>query len=335
MDNTKTFKRIARNLAQLVSLAKMYKYAHPMVVQKTRDTYKDISEFLSGNKQSLVLAKSADMLLINGEKVEPESNLMKKFIEDFLLLDIGSLELEPGVTLEEMGVLILLMCHAEKTSGVDRITQFFSEKKAAHLMARAATFKLVQEDEDIVKKGEFLKIEDIPPEVLKRFSQDLKDGKVPQNLEKSEKEYRLAAHNSTFLAEMAFDLLKEKGEKNTPQDLERILWLMADYLIDEIGSFKEENLNRDVLEDIKTKLLSKWQGDTEKQALVQHMEKTYIVINTAMQLKGLLAIYKKHKKSMDSAAKKIKNIMKDLPTDSQLYQKTVKALADMGEAKFF
>lgn len=330
MDNIKIYKRIAKSLAQLVSLAKMYKYDHPMVIKKSEDTYKEMADYLANNKQSIVFAKSADMLLINGEKVEPENNLMKKFIEDFVRLDIGSMEFEPGTTCEELNAFILLMCHAEKTSGVDKIKQFFSEKKVTHLAARAATFKLVQEDEDIVKKGEFIKVEDIPPEALKKFSQDFKEGKVPENLKASEKEYRLTAHNSTFLAGMAFNLLEEKGQKGTPEDLERILWLLADYLIDEIGSFKEESMNREVLEDIKTKLMSRLLEKPDNKELAQHMEKTYIVINTAMQLKGLLAIYKKHKNSLESTSKKIKNILKNLPADSQLYQKTMQSLAEIG-----
>ena len=314
----------------MVSLAKMYKCAHPMVIKKAEDSYKEIAAFFAENKKSIVFAKSADMLLINGEKIEPESNLMKKFIEDFVRLDAGSMELEPGMTSEELITFVLLMCHAEKTSGVDKIRQFCSEKQAIHIIPRAATFKLVQENEDIVKKGEFVKVADIPPEVLKKFSRDFREGKVPENLKSSEKEYRLAAHNSTFLAGIAFDLLKEKGAENTPEDLEKVLWLMADYLIDEIGSFKEEDLNRAVLEDIKAKLLLKWRDKPEQKELAKRIEKTYIVINTAMQLKGLLAIHKKHKHAMDSTAKKINNIMKSLPTDSQLYQKTMKSLADIG-----
>jgi len=300
-----------------------------MVIKKGQDVYKDIADFFAESRKSIVFAKSADMLMINGEKVESDNNLMKKFIEDFSLLDVGSMEMEPGTTAEELKTFILLMCHAEKTSGVENIKKFFSEKNTAHLIARAATFRLVQENEDIIKKGEFVKVEDIPPEVLFKFSCDLKEGRVPEGLKTSEKDYNSAAHNSTFLAEMAFNLLQEKGPKSAPEDLERILWLMADYLIDEIGSFKEEDLNRKVLEEIKAKLISKWKDGPEKEELAKHIEKTYIVINTAMQLKGLLAIYKKHKKAMTSAAKKIAAIMKDVPADSQLYQKTSKIMADI------
>jgi len=325
MDNIKIYRRLAKSLAQMVSLAKMYKYDHPMVIKKSDDTYKEIAAFFAENKQSIVFAKSADMLLINGEKVEDDNNLMKKFIDDFSMLDVGSMELEPGTAREELTTFILLLCHAEKMSGVEKIQKFFAEKKVAHLIARAATFKLVQDDEDIVKKGEFVKVEDIPPEVLLKFSQDFKDGSVAKNLASAGKEYKNAAHNSTFLAEMTFNLMKEK---DAPEDLERVLWLLADYLIDEIGSFKEESMNREVLEDIKKRLLETWKDKPDKKPMTEHIEKTYTVINTALQLKGLLAIHKKHKKGMEAAVKRIKSIMKNLPPESQLYQKTAKSLND-------
>jgi hypothetical protein len=328
MDRTKAYRRIARSLAQMVSLAKMYKCNHPMVAAKAEDTYKELAGFFSEAREAIVFAKSADMLLINGEKIEPDNTLMKKFIEDFAALDIGSIELEPGTAREELTVFILLLCQAGKTCGVEKVKQFLSEKRAGHLIPRAATFKLVSEDEDVIKKDAFIKVEEVPPEVLKMFSRDLKDGKVRENLGSSGKEYRLAAHNSTLLAGIAFDLLGEKGSKTAPEDLEKVLWLMADYLIDEIGSFKEEDLNRKVLEEIRDKLLSKWHGRPEEKELTGHMEKTYVVINTALQLKGLLAIHKKHKKAMDSAAKKIKSIMSSLPPDSQLYKKTVKSFIE-------
>jgi hypothetical protein len=332
MESIKFYKRISKNLAQLISLAKMYKYEHPMVTKKAEDTYKELKDFLSESKQSLVFAKSADMLLINGEKIEPESNLMKKFIDDFINLDIGSLEIEPNAGKEDLDAFIHLICHAEQSRGVDKIKQFFLNKKAAHVTARAATFKLVQENEDIVKKGGFVKVEDIPPEVLLKFSQDLKEGNVAQGLKSGDKDYKTAAHNSTFLASMAFNLLKDK---DSPEGLEKILWLMADYLIDEIGSFKEEDMNREVLEDVKKKLLEKWQDKPEKKPMAEHVERTYKVINTALQLKGLMAIYKKHKKSIETTVKRIKNIVKNLPQDSQLYQKITKTLAETGDDKFF
>lgn len=327
MDKIKTYRRLAKNFAQVVSLATMYKFEHPMVGQKFQTVYAEINNFFNEYKQSIVLAKSVDMLLINGEKIEPEDKLMIKFIEDFVALDVGSIELEIGLASAELEIFIHIMHRAEQIRGADKIKQFLSDKQAKHVIARAATFKLIQEDEDVVKKGEFIRVDKLPPQVLQKFSQDFMEGKVSEKLKTADKDYKLAAHNSTFLAELTFDLLKKK---EAPEDPEKVLWLLADYLVDEIGTSKEENINREVLEEIKKKLLSMWKNDTGKKRVAEDVEKTYAVINTALKLKGLLSIYKRHGKALEKAAAKIKKILKSLPADSQLYRKTADNLKQIG-----
>jgi hypothetical protein len=327
MANIKIYKRLAKSLAQLVSLSKMYNVSHPLVKDKTEAVYKEVCDFFSNNKQSIVFAKSADMLLINGEKIDPEDKLMMRFIEDFVSLEVGSMELGIGLSRDEFDVFIQIMCSKERIAGAEKLKQFLTEKKVSHLVARAATFKLVQENESIVKKGEFIKVEEVRPEVLEKFSKDFTEGKVTGELKKADKDYVNAAHNSTFLTELTFDLMKSK---DTPEDLEKVLWLLADYLIEEIDSFKEEDMNRKVLEDIKKKLLLQWKDKQEKKETVQQLEKTYAVINTALQLKGLMAIYKKHKKELEVTVARLKEILHNLPPDSQLYKKAIDDLAGLG-----
>lgn len=327
MDNAKIYNRLAKSLAQLVLLAKMYNFEHPMVKEKFKNTYKEISDFIENNKRSVVLAKSADMLLINGEKIDSSDKLMTKFIDCFFELQLGSIELEPHIRAEDFDFFIRLLCQKEHIYGADRIKQFLSDKKVSHVVARAATFKLVREDEDIVKKGEFINVEDLSPEILEKFSKDFIGGKVTENLKKADAHYKVAAHNPVFLAGLASDLLKDKS---APQDLEKILWSLADYLIDEIGTAKEEEMNRKVLEDVKKKLLSMWQDKPEKKYAIQHFEKTYAVISSALQLKELVSVYKRHKKEVESTVSKIKKIMEGLPVDSQLYQKTKEGLVQIG-----
>ncbi len=327
MNQTKIYGRLAKSLAQLTSLARMYNFEHPMVKEKSNGVYKEIRDVLEETKQSIVLAKSADMLLINGEKIEPASRPMVKFIEDFVNLDIGSVEFEFGISAEEVAIFMHLMCKTEHITGAEKIKEFLSGKNVKHLTARAATFKLVQENEDIIKKGEFIKVEELPPEMLERFSKDFKDGKVSEKLKTADKNYKSAAHNSTILAELTFNLLKEK---DTPEDMEKILWVLADYLIDEIGTFKEEEMNREVLEEIKKKLFLMWGEKPGKEKMVQDAEKTYVVINSALQLKGLISLYKRHKKALAATSGKIKKILKNIPADSQLYKKTMSDLAETG-----
>ncbi|MCX5678704.1 MAG: hypothetical protein NTY76_06315 [Candidatus Omnitrophica bacterium] len=327
MGNIKIYRRLAKSLAQLVSLTKMYNARHPIVKEKAEMVYKEMSDFFANNKQSIVLAKSVDMLLINSEKVEPESRLMAKFIEDFIGLEVGSIEIEPALSAEELDAFLHIICRTEHIVGVDKIKQFLSEKKVPHLIVRAATFKLVQENEDIVKRGEFVKVEELRPDVTERFLKDFTDGKVSEKLASADKDYKIVAHNSTFLAGMTYDLLKTTDE---PEDLEKIIWLLADYLIDEIGTSKEEEMNRQVLGEIEKKLLSLWQDKPEKKRLAGGMEKTCTVISAALQIKGLLTRYKRHKKAIESTAGKIKKIMHSLPVDSQLYRKTAANIREIG-----
>jgi hypothetical protein len=327
MDKIKSYKRISKNLAQIISLSKMYKPEHPMVKQKMQSVYEELRNFFNEHKQSIVLAKSADMLLMNGEKMEVDDRLMAKFVEDFTTLDIGSIELELGLDVSELELFVTMLKGAEKIVGAEKIKEFLAGKKAPHLIARAATFKLVQENEDIVKKGEFIKVDEIPPDVLKKFTKDFAEGKVGETLKSADKDYKHAAHNSTFLAGLTFDLIKDHDK---PEDLEKILWLLADYLVDEIGTAKEEEINREVLEEIKKKLLSRWKDDSYRKRAEEHIEKTYSVINVAMELKRLLALYKKHRGALEKSTAKIRKIMRNLPTESQLYRKTAENLAEIG-----
>ncbi len=326
MENRKIYKRLAKSLAQLISLAKMYNCKHPIVKEKLKSVYKEINDFFADDKQSIVLAKSTDMVLINGEKIDTDNKLMARFVEDFSALGIGSMEFESGISMEELENFTHLLCRRENITGVDKIKQIFSDKKDAHIIARAATFKLVQENEDIVKKGEVIRVEELSPDALKKFSKDVMEGKVSEKLKTEGSDYKILAHNSTFLAGLTLDLIKEK---DAPEDLEKTLWLLADYLIDEIGTFKEENMNRAVLEEIKKKLLSMLRDDPKKH-IIENVKKTYAVINTAIQIKGLVSLYKRHKKELESSANKLKKILKNLPVDSRLYQKTIKDLIECG-----
>jgi len=330
MKDIKIYIRIARGMAQLVGLIRLYDFKHPIVQDKLKSVHKEITNFIDTNKKSIILAKSADAFFLNGERIEPDDKLTSKFIEEFFNLQLGSVELEAGVSAEEFSFFIWTMSGKEHMSGADKVKQFLSDKKVVHIIVRAATFKLVQENEDIIKKGEFIKIEELPAQIFEKFSKDFNDGKVSEKLNAEDKNYKTVAHNSSFLAGLLSDSVEDK---NITQDLEKALWLLADYLINEIGTAKQEDINRKILEDVKDKLFSMWQDKPEKKPILQDMEKTYVAINAALQLKGLVLLYKKHKKELETTFDKIRAILQKLPTDSQLYQKTKLELEDIGLLK--
>ena len=327
MKATKGYTRLVRNLAQILSLSKLYSPDHPIVMSKIADAYKETAALMEAAKNSLVIARSADIFFVNGEKIDADDKMVVKFIEDFIELQLGSVELDPGITEREFGVFAGILCRKDGIIGTDAIKKFLTDQKAAHIIAHAASFKLVRDDENIIKKGSFVKIADLPPQVLEKFSKDLTGGSVGEALKKEDSDYKAAAHDPVFLAGLAADLV---GSREAAHDPEKILWLLADYLIEEVSTAREEEINQKILENVKEKLLSGWRDNPEKRGLAENVEKTYMAINAALQLKGLLALYKKHKKELETTSRKIKGMIEKLPADSRLCSKIRQDLVKLG-----
>ena len=64
-----------------------------------------------------------------------------------------------------------------------------------------------------------------------------------------------------------------------------------------------------------------WEEKQVKMPLTEEAHKTFTVINAALQIKGLISLYKRHKKELGGLIDKLKNIIKTIPPESQLYQK--------------
>ena len=60
------------------------------------------------------------------------------------------------------------------------------------------------------------------------------------------------------------------------------------------------------------------------------MHKNITAISAALELKGLLMLYKKHKKEFESVLDKIKSILESLPPESQLYKETKAEISRAG-----
>jgi len=92
-------------------------------------------------------------------------------------------------------------------------------------------------------------------------------------------------------------------------------------LIDGINSAKQEEINRRVLNELKDRLLILWEEKQIKIPLTEDLHKTFTAINAALQIKGLISLYKRHRKELVTLIDKLKNIIKILPPESQLYRK--------------
>ena len=180
----------------------------------------------------------------------------------------------------------------------------------------------------LYKEGEAVELDRLPPAVKERFLQDLDRGTISTKIQKKEEKlYKKLAHDPEFLSKTIVDLIYRK---DGAAEVKNVVWLVADYLIGEIDSSKAEKINRKILTDVKARLLNIWEQKADKKHWAEETDKTFAKVDAVMQLKGLISLYKKHKKGVESTAGKLQDILGDLPPESNLYQKTVENMKKIG-----
>ena len=314
-----------KTIAQLLSLSKLYGSGHSMFKEKLAEVMGQLKNLTSGSK-SLVMASSEGVLFINGEKVELKNSLMQHFMRALSELKLGSIDIEPAVSVEEITILVNILNQKENVRGVDQIKDYFKGKNITSIIPRFAAYKLVKEDETVVKEKGTINISDLPPEVFEKFSQDLGKGEVARTIKGSDMNYKTVAHDPVFLSGFVY---KTAEKTNTVEELEKILWSVGYYLISEISTAKEEELNRKLIEEFKKRLLALWKNKKDKD-WEEALHKNITAISAALELKGLLMLYKKHKKEFESVLDKIKSILESLPPESQLYKETKAEISRAG-----
>ena len=292
-----------------------------MVKEKLAELLKQLKD-LTSDKSPLVMASSEGILFINGQKIELQNVLMQHVMESLSNLQLGSIDIEPDYSAEEIVILINILTQKEHVIGVDQIKTYFKDKNITHIIPRFASYKLVKEDEKVVKGKGAINISDLPPGIIEKFSQDLGRGEVAKLIKGSDAYYKTVAHDPVFLSGFVYDAAEKK---NNIEELEKILWLVGDYLISEISSAKEEELNRKILDEFMKRLLDLWKNKADKN-WKEAVHKNITAISAGLELKGLLVLYGKHKKEMENVLNKIKSILEALPQESQLYKKTKEKL---------
>lgn len=283
---------------------------------------------LSSNKQSLIFSASRGLFFINGEPIEITEKLVRQFADYLSELKLGSIELSPGLDLEEFGLFTLVLTQTERFENEDRIRQFMREKGVQHFIPRFASYKLVREDQKIVKEDEVVELDRLPPAVRERFLQDLDRGAMGEKLrKKEEKVYKKLAHDPEFLAKTIVELIYRK---DGAAEVGNVVWLVADYLIGEVDSSKSEKINRKILNDVKSRLIAIWKQKEDKKHWLEETDATFAGIDAVMQLKAVVSLYKRHKKGVESAAGKLKDMLEDLPPESSVYRKTVDNIKKIG-----
>ncbi|MFH1552962.1 MAG: hypothetical protein ABID83_04925 [Candidatus Omnitrophota bacterium] len=313
----KDYQLFIKNISQLLSLSKLYNTDHPIFKDKLTETAKQL-KLLTSNNTSLIMSGMGGVLFVNEQKIELKSRPMERFLESLNILQLGSVDIEPDFTPEDIIVLIDILNQKAHMSGVDQIKEYLQKNNITHIVPLFVSYKLVKEDEKIVKEKGAINVSDFPQDVIDKFSQDLGSGQVPKFIKEGNAGYNAIAHDPVFLSGFVNDFVEKK---NTVEELENVLWLVGDYLIEEISTAREEVTNRKILDEFKTRLLSLWENKKEKN-WHEAIHKNMTAISAALELKGLIHLYKKHKKGMQSALKKINSIMETLSQESRLYKKT-------------
>lgn len=320
------YHQIVKDLGQLLAFLQLYNKEHPSVKEKISEIFSKINESVL-SKESLSFADAGEIFLVNGEKIEVKNSLIKRFIEVFRSLNLGSLDLEKGLTPDEFSVFMDLMNQADKIKTEGRIKEYLKEKSAAHITPYLATYKLVKENEAVVRENEVVKAEDLPAGVVERFLGDLDRGAVTKQLKGEDKVYQALAHDPKILSRLAFGVA---AKENNPDELIRILMSIGDYLITGMSTAKDEENNRRVLDELRNCLFLAEEEAGGRQDWKERIQKAFLGIDAALELNGLVLLYQKHKKRIEKISAKLLKILKTLPETGPLYQKTRRSLEEIG-----
>jgi len=330
-DIVKEYCLLVKGLGQLLNLFRLYKSDHPIFKEKVVDVFAIIEKLMIKEK-TLTLSESGEVFLVNGEKIDAKDMIISRVIQRFHDLKIGSMDLISGIDIEEFVIFISLLSQAEKLTGAADIKNYLDSKGAKHIVPRFVTYKLIKEGEKVVAEEKTAAKAEVSPDARGRFLQDLKNGSVDGLLKEEKKDYQILAHDPTFLFEFICSLI----EKNSGvEEIVKILWLIGDYLINEVNTAREENANRRVLAELKDRFFYFSEKRDDKVRWQEAVKKTFDEIDMGLELKGLAVIYKKHKKELEILMVKINKKMKTLSTASKVYMKTKEDLGKIGPVSSF
>ena len=324
-EKQKKYSLLIKSLGQLLAFTKLYNMEHAVVKKKTTDVFTEINTI--SDNQPIVFSELDGVFLVNDEVINQNNRMIEQLVQSFRWLGIGSLNLEPGMKQEEFNALVWLWGNSKKFQGIDEVKKYFGEKGVTHIIPYFATYKMVKEDEVVVKEAEVLKLGDVPGAAREQFLQHLNKGSVVSQIKAGDKLCQFLAHEPTFLTEKTLESVKDQ---DNPETLEKLLWAIGSYLIEETTTASTEAANRRVINELKDSLLGSWEKNEGKAHLKKDADRILTGISAALQVKGLTLLYKKHKKGLESTTKKLKKIYETLPEQSVLRQKTQEDLQKLG-----
>ena len=310
------YDRLTRSIAQAVTILRLYSFEHPLVKNKVKEVYKVVNKFLTDNKKLIFAESPEGAMLINGEELEIADNMTAHFVKDFRNLKMGSIELLSGLTLEEFHIFIDLLNNTGNLQGKEGVKEFLKSKKASHVLPSAASYKIVNERQAIVDPKEVVNIKNIPPEVVKKFNANLKEGKIDKNALVDNHAYQTLSHDPETLSK----ILLSDDEKTSvqPDQISKILWSIGDYLVGEAETPKSIEENSKTLEELE-KLVS-LKAKKIKGLDFTKIYKVFLGISSALLIKKLITSYIKNKKQQITIIDKLKKAIREIPPESHLFQ---------------
>ncbi|MFH1476687.1 MAG: hypothetical protein ABIH24_04230 [Verrucomicrobiota bacterium] len=173
-NKVQSYMYLIQRLAMLLYHTKLY-YGlnNPLVTKESAEVMSEI-EKLSMKKDALTFSVLGNTLFVNGEKLEMREGLSKQFMLNLAKLSLGAIDLRPGLTVNELNILILLLINNANLKGKQEIKKYLDEHDAKHIIPHLATYQLVQENEQVVKEGSVVDVDKLSSKVIKDYASDLK-----------------------------------------------------------------------------------------------------------------------------------------------------------------
>lgn len=159
-------------------------------------------------------------------------------------------------------------------------------------------------------------------EAVSLFSSDLRNGVIRD---------KLLMRDPMFLCKVLTNLSQAI---NTVEELSKIIWIIGEFLIDDISSTKEVETKRKICEQLNNHLVDQWDQKENKEQGRKIIEESFAHVIAALQVKKYMLAYIKHKKGLEAILKKINKMLKDVPADNVLYQQIKTELRKIGSPKY-
>lgn len=184
-----------------------YGLNNPIVAQESSEVLSEI-ENLTLKKESLTFSVLGNTMFVNGEKLEVRDGLAKQFLLNLAKLSLGALDLRPGLTANELSVLMLLLINNANLKGKEEIKKYLDENNIKHIIPHLATYQLVQENEQVVKEGSVVNVGKLSSKVIKDYVADLKHASTNNKIQAGSTD-----EIGKFLFNLSHNLAEDKAVK--------------------------------------------------------------------------------------------------------------------------